>query len=90
MADMTSEEKKELYNRLEKIDANILKIFITLNSDNNTKQAGLVEKVNNLELKVSSLEMEKKVIMSRVIGYVSGGILVGTFLLNMFKMVFGL
>jgi 3-dehydroquinate dehydratase len=90
MADMTSEEKKDLYNRLEKIDANIQKIFITLNSDNNTKQAGLVEKVNNLELKVSTLEMEKKVIMSRVIGYVSGGILVGTFLLNMFKMLFGL
>ena len=66
---MSSDEKKELYRRLGNLDRGMARIEQLLESDNKTKQAGVVEKVNILEHRVETLEVDKKLFIQKATMY---------------------
>tara|TARA_R110000772_G_scaffold156255_1_gene267346 strand:- start:1389 stop:1670 length:282 start_codon:yes stop_codon:yes gene_type:complete len=69
MIEMSSEEKKDLYTKLELMNTSLYRILSILESDNRTNTLGLVEEVRLLRAKVNTLEVNERIRKSQIAIY---------------------
>lgn len=87
MGDMTSEEKKEFYGHINKLNKSVDRILFLLESDSRTNNKGLVETVQDNKKVIDTMLLERKIENAKnsVWGIVGGAIVTGCYaLLNYF------
>jgi hypothetical protein len=58
---MSPEEKTNIYEKLEKLDSQVVRILSYLESDEKTNTKGIVERINDNEGKLDKLEREQEI-----------------------------
>jgi len=63
---MSPEEKENIYNKLDKLDTQVVRILSYLESDSKTNTKGLVERISDNENKLDKLERQQEIKSAKI------------------------